>query len=191
MSRVVLIRHVETAMAGRFCGHSDPEPSLSGESQIFCMVKKVQTLGIQRIVSSDLRRTAHTARAIGERISVTVEFRPELREAHFGLWEGLSWNEIEKQFPAEAKCWAENFPLYASPGGEPYTKFTERIERALAQILTEARERTTAIVTHRGVLQYALPRFFGVAEADARTATADYGTIIVAQPSNSGWKIRP
>lgn len=191
MSRVVLIRHVETGMAGRFCGHSDPEPSLSGESQIICVVEKVQTLGIERIVSSDLRRAARTAIAIGQRISIPVEFLPEIREAYFGLWEGLSWNEIEKQFPTEAKRWAENFPLYASPGGEPYTKFTERIERALAQVLTKARERSTAIVTHRGVLEYALPRFFAVAETDARMRTASYGTVIVAESASDEWRAWP
>ncbi len=34
MSRVFFIRHAETEMAGRYCGHSDPELNAQGRAQL-------------------------------------------------------------------------------------------------------------------------------------------------------------
>jgi len=34
MSRVLFIRHAETEMAGRFCGHSDPDLNAQGQAQL-------------------------------------------------------------------------------------------------------------------------------------------------------------
>ena len=34
MSRALFIRHAETEMAGRFCGHSDPELNAHGRMQL-------------------------------------------------------------------------------------------------------------------------------------------------------------
>jgi len=33
MSRVLFIRHAETEMAGRYCGHSDPDLNAQGRAQ--------------------------------------------------------------------------------------------------------------------------------------------------------------
>lgn len=191
MNRIVLIRHVETAMAGRFCGHSDPEPNLSGERQIGSVVKQVASLGIERIYSSDLRRAAQTAAAIEKSIGIAVELRPRLREIDFGLWEGLSWEEIERRFPAEAKLWVEKFPLETAPGGEAYADFRTRVESELIPLLGEARNWTTAVVTHRGVLQYALTRFFDLTAQEARERTAPYGAVVVAIRGEDDWQVLP
>ena len=183
MRTIVLIRHVETAMAGRFCGQSNPEPNLSGERQIDSIVQKVESLGIERIYSCDLRRAAQTATAISQRIGLDVEFRPGLREIHFGLWEGLSWNEIEQRFPAEASQWVNDFPLCTAPGGEMYANFAARVRREFRSLLRETGNQTAAVVTHRGVLKYALREYFGVSDANAWEKTRFYGAVIVATRS--------
>ena len=72
MNTIVFIRHGETDMAGRFCGHSDPDLNPAGESQAIRVAEEAAMLGIERIYSSDLRRASRTAAAIAQRIGVGV-----------------------------------------------------------------------------------------------------------------------
>jgi len=180
MSAIVLIRHAETDIAGRFCGHSDPDLNSVGESQVIRLAEEVAMLGIEHIYSSDLRRASRTATAIGQRIGVDVNYLPGLREIHFGQWEGLSWQEIEDRFPDEAHQWLGEFPLRRAPGGEAYLAFTTRVEAAIEQLLSGATGGATAVVTHRGVMRHALTRFFGFSEEEAWSKTAPYGAIVTA-----------
>jgi alpha-ribazole phosphatase len=186
MSEAILIRHGETEMAGRFCGQSDPDLNPAGELQAERAAEEVAQMGVGRIVSSDLLRAARTATAIGKRIGLPVEFRRDLREISFGLWEGLAWDEIERRFPEEAAAWMSEFPLRSAPEGESYAAFTARIDAAIGAILAEAEGRTTAIVSHRGVMNYALTKFFGCSEGEAFAKTAPYGAAIVAAQGREG-----
>jgi broad specificity phosphatase PhoE len=180
MSCIVLIRHAETELAGRFCGQSDPDLNAAGERTLPSLAEEIAPLEIRRIYSSDLRRASRTAAAIGERIQVSVELRPGLREMHFGLWEGLSWAEIEQQYPHEAELWAREFPTRSAPRGESYRDFVTRVEAEFNMLVCENEGSARAVVTHRGVLQYALTRFFGFTEGDARLRTKRFGATILA-----------
>jgi alpha-ribazole phosphatase/probable phosphoglycerate mutase len=179
MSSLIFIRHGETAMAGRFCGHSDPELNPAGETQATRAAEEVAKLGVQRIYSSDLLRASQTATVVGLRIGVKVEVRRDLREICFGLWEGLNWPEIEDRYPAEAKRWLDEFPSHTAPCGEAYEEFTKRVDAAISALLQEAATQTTAVVTHRGVMRYALTKSFGFTEADAWSRTAPYGAVVI------------
>ena len=191
MSTLIFIRHGETDMAGRFCGHSDPELNSAGELQIACIAEEIAHLGIERIDSSDLLRAARTATVIAQRIGVDVETQKDLREIYFGLWEGLSWQEIEARFPLEAARWLQEFPMHSAPEGEAYADFTARIETAIEPLLREAVARTTAIVTHRGVMTYALTRFFGFSAEEAWTKTAPYGAVVIATVRRCDCEVLP
>jgi alpha-ribazole phosphatase/probable phosphoglycerate mutase len=192
MSTIVFIRHCETDMAGRFCGHADPELNVIGERQLTEVMKAIVPLGVQRILSSDLRRASRTACAIARHIGVNVELQPALREIYFGLWEGLNWKEIEYQFPQEADRWLREFPWQSAPKGEKYTAFTARIDAAIAPLLDEMTAcTTTAIVTHRGVMRYALTKFFGFSEAEAGRKTASYGALVTATVRSCNREVLP
>lgn len=185
MNTIVFIRHGETDMAGRFCGYSDPALNAAGERQAARLAEEVARMGIDRIYSSDLRRALQTATAVSQRIGVDVEVLAGLREIHFGLWEGLSWQEIQDQFPEDADRWLDEFPMRSAPEGEAYTAFTARIKATIAPLLDGAECMTTAFVTHRGVMRYALTEFFGFSEAEAWTKTAPYGAVVAFSSRNS------
>ena len=185
MSTLIFIRHGETDMAGKFCGHSDPELNAAGELQAVGVAEQVAALGIERIYSSDLLRAAQTAALLARRIGIEVELRENLREMYFGSWEGLSWQEIEARFPQESVRWLEESPLRSAPEGEAYSIFTARIDAAIEPLLRESQVRTIAVVTHRGVIQYALTKFFGFSEKEAWAMTAPYAAVVVAGSASS------
>jgi broad specificity phosphatase PhoE len=181
MNHLVLIRHVETDLAGTFCGHSDPDLNAAGEHRLRSLREEVASLGIELIYSSDLRRASRTAMAIGKHIGAPVELRPGLREIHFGLWEGLRWDEVLQRYPREAQLWASEFPTRRAPGGEAYRDFGVRIETEFRAVIDGRKSGArAAVVAHRGVMQYVLTRFFGFSADDARTQTESYGAIVIA-----------
>ena len=179
MSTIILIRHCETDLSGRFCGHSDPDLNPSGKREAIRVAEEVSKLNISRIFSSDLRRAVQTAKAIADRTEIEVDYDTSLREIHFGQWEGLTWHEIESRFAEEAAQWLRKYPLQGAPGGEDYAAFVSRAETAIAVLLREAQEATVAVVTHRGVMRHALINLFGFEESDASTRTAAYGSTVI------------
>jgi alpha-ribazole phosphatase len=189
--RIVLIRHAETDMAGRFCGHSDPELNAAGRRQAIRVADEISRLGVGRIYSSDLSRASQTAAAIAQRTGIAINYLGGLREIHFGQWEGLAWEEIEVRFPEEADLWLKEFPLRSAPGGEAYAAFTERVDTAISPLLREKGDITTAVVTHRGFMRYALTKFFGFAEAEAWTRTACYGAVVIASNHPCACEVLP
>jgi len=171
---------VETDLAGRFCGHSDPDLNAWGERRLRSVIEEVEPLGIARIYSSDLRRASRTATAISKQIGAPIELKSGLREIHFGQWEGLTWEQVQQRYPAEAELWASEFPERSAPCGEAYRDFLARIEAEFRNMIAQKRNAPLAVVTHRGVMQFALSRFFGFTRDEARKQTENYGAIVVA-----------
>jgi broad specificity phosphatase PhoE len=184
MREVVLIRHAETDLAGKFCGCSDPGLNAAGQDHLRSIVDELASRGITRIYSSDLSRASRTAIAIRERISAPLELRSGLREIHFGLWEGLTWEEVQQRYPTEAQLWVREFPARSAPEGEAYLDFVARVEAEFKRVIAQQSNAPLAVVTHRGVMQYALTRFFRFTEDEARKQTENYGAIVVATPED-------
>ncbi len=179
MSSLILIRHPATSMAGCFCGHADPDLDAAGEQQVGDILERIRDFPIQRLYSSDLRRARKLAEAIAAERGLTVEVDSALREIHFGDWEGLLWAEIEDRFPKAAGEWMRDFPARPAPGGEDYREFELRVSDALNAIIRQPALVPVAVVTHRGVMHYALTHLFSVSDPEAWQQTAQYGAVVV------------
>jgi alpha-ribazole phosphatase/probable phosphoglycerate mutase len=178
VKHLLLIRHAETDMASRFCGHSDPELNQRGRLQLAGVVDRLSEYAIRRIYTSDLRRARQTAEAIASHFGIGFEVRPGLREIHFGLWEGLSWSEIEASDPVLAKSWAERYPNSTAPGGESLQQFERRVRAESAFLFAAATECPIAVVAHAGFMRVLLTNFYGVLEEESWKLTKEYGSVV-------------
>lgn len=184
MKRLILIRHAETDMAGTFCGHSDPPLNRRGREQLATLDAAFANREIDYIVSSDLVRAQQTAAALQSQHSIPVITDRELREIYFGVWEGLSWHEIESRFPDESLAWLQHFPEQPAPGGERYAEFCSRVKAALDRAVAGAGQ-NVAIITHAGVIRVALQHLMEYSYADAQERHIGYGTWFVHEVSNT------
>lgn len=178
MKHLLLIRHAETDMAGRFCGHSDPELNGRGYQQLAGVVDRLSEYAIRRIYTSDLRRARQTAEAIASHFGIGFEVRPGLREIYFGQWEGLSWSEIEACDPVLAKSWAERYPNSTAPGGESIQEFERRVHAEGVFLFAAATEYPVAVVAHAGFMRVLLTNLYGVLEEEAWKLTKEYGSVV-------------
>ena len=177
MSRVLWIRHAETEMAGRFCGHSDPDLNAQGQAQLARLAQLLSTEKIEEIYSSDLRRAQSTAQVIAAGRNIPLTLRPALREIHFGQWEGLTWAEIEHRDPAYARKWVDGYPHLPAPAGESFPGFKARVLDQVCQLIDRDAE-PIAVVTHAGVLRVVLRHLHGCSEQEAWQQTQQYCCVV-------------
>jgi alpha-ribazole phosphatase len=177
MSRVFFIRHAETEMAGRFCGHSDPDLNAQGQAQLGRLAQVLSTEKIGKIYSSDLRRAQSTAQAIATGRNIPLTLRPALREIHFGKWEGLTWTEIEHIDPAYARKWVNGYPHVPAPAGETFRNFETRVLEEVNDLIGRT-DRSVAVVTHAGVLRVLLRHLHGCSEQEAWQQTKQHCCVV-------------
>jgi broad specificity phosphatase PhoE len=177
MSRALFIRHAETEMAGRFCGHSDPELDAQGRMQLTPLAHLLSGEPIDIVYSSDLRRASATAQAIAAVREIPQVVRPALREIDFGQWEGLSWEQIEQLDPAYARKWMGRYPHLAAPSGESFQAFEARVLEEV-KFLLDSNRGPIAVVTHGGVLRVVLRHLCGQSDEEAWQQTRAHCCIV-------------
>jgi broad specificity phosphatase PhoE len=114
----VLVRHASAEGQGDFLGQRDAPLSALGRRQLPALVTRLRRFQVDAIYCSDLSRTRATAMEIARRRSLAPDVRAQLREMHFGRWEGLSWDEVAEQFPVIARRWVSGRSAPTVPGGE-------------------------------------------------------------------------
>ena len=174
MDSLLFIRHAETDLAGRFCGHSDPPVNKRGHRQIRDLLRKLEGKSIDAIYTSDLSRAQTTADAIAEVHGNSPVVISGLREISFGEWEGLSWDEIEFRDADYARRWSKAFPELPAPGGELFAMFQSRVLAEVKKLLSMPKQGCAAVVTHRGVMCVVLCSLCGLDEEQAWAQTKAY-----------------
>jgi broad specificity phosphatase PhoE len=161
-ARLILVRHGETdgESSIRYHGRTDVALSELGRAQMRRAGRAIETLHGGRtfahVFSSPLVRASEGARIVaGDSIPlVTID---EFAEVHFGLFEGLTADEIRERYPDEFARWNADrlAPSYAYPEGESRADFTNRVERGLERVLTmwTPRDDDALLIAHRGVIR--------------------------------------
>ncbi len=77
---------------------------------------------------------------------------------HFGLFEGLTADEIRERYPDHFAAWDADrlAPDYTYPEGESRAAFAARVERGLDRLLavwTPSSHQDALLVAHRGVIR--------------------------------------
>ncbi len=158
MTSLILVRHGETAWnrEGRIQGHSDSTLTPEGVSQAHAMGERLlrdrKTDLIDQVIASDLPRAAHTARLITAQTGHAVRINHDLRERAFGIAEGKTYEEIDRDHPEMFSRVRDTDPDFAVTGGESRNQFHQRVIGALQAIAQTHAGSRTLIVTHGGVL---------------------------------------
>ena len=96
MLKLYLARHGVTQWnsEGRLQGQTDTPLAPEGRDQARCLAHRLASEPVEAVYTSDLSRARETAEIIAEPHRLSVVVTPVLREAGFGLWEGLTETEI-------------------------------------------------------------------------------------------------
>ena len=154
MTDVILIRHGETDwnVQGRFQGQIDVPLNALGQRQAARMAERLAQERVDVFYCSDLLRTRQTAEPAALKLKLAAAPDAGLREQHFGILEGLSFDEVQAQHPQYLAEWLRHDPDYALPEGESVRSFHARVVGAVRSLAELHAGQTLAVVTHGGVL---------------------------------------
>jgi ribonuclease H / adenosylcobalamin/alpha-ribazole phosphatase len=148
---LVLLRHGETALTAqkRFSGiQQDLALTEGGHQQAAEAAAAFARRGdIEAIVASPLRRSRETADRVAATLGLPVEIDDDLRECDFGEWEGLTFAEVQRQWPDDLTAWLASTEV-APPKGESIAQVLARVRRSRARLLRRHPARTVLVVSH-------------------------------------------
>ncbi len=153
-TRFIIVRHGETEwnLQSRLQGHSDSPLTAAGLAQAEALARRLARESFSALISSDLARAYQTALSIAAATGHAVTPEPRLRERNFGEAEGLTYGEMDHQFPEVFSQVRETDPDYVVPGGESRNQLYRRVRDAFESLALEHPGACVAVVTHGGVL---------------------------------------
>jgi broad specificity phosphatase PhoE len=158
MKRLIIVRHGESEWNAdrRLQGRADIGLSARGRSQAEALRPTIAALSPDRAMTSTLRRARETAAIMG---FPDAEARDELCEIDVGDWTGQSIGDLVAQAPEAYRAWRAG--KFTPGGGEPWSDFLDRIDRATEELLGGP-ERAVLLVAHGGVLRALLERLLAL-----------------------------
>ena len=163
MGSILLARHGETAWnaIGRMQGHTDVELNDIGRTQARALAAQVAGAGLVAIWASDLARASETAAIVAAELALPPpRVDPDLRERRFGVFEGLTRDEIAARYPDAWRAWTAH--TQSPPGGEPRADAIARMGRAIARVHAESGG-PALVISHGGVMRLWLGDLLGAA----------------------------
>ena len=153
-TRFVLLRHGETHwnLESRIQGHEDSGLTPAGVAQARALAQRMKDEAFDVLIASDLGRAMSTALHIGEVTHHRVIPDPRLRERHYGDCQGLTYGELDHQYPDLFSSVREVDPDFPVPNGETRREFHDRIKAAFEALAREHVGKRVVVVSHGGVL---------------------------------------
>jgi probable phosphoglycerate mutase len=166
VTRLLLVRHGETTWnrEGRVQGWASTPLTGRGRDQARATGVYLREVGVDRLLSSDLRRAQETARLMREGtrsangdddqsgLDADLAFEQAWRERDFGDYQGLSVEAIADRHQGFAPD-RSLVAVEAVPGGESLADFCQRVVAGWESLLAGVDGETVAVVTHGGPLR--------------------------------------
>lgn len=161
--KIYFTRHGETLwnLDHRFQGWKDSELTENGVKRAELLGNRFKDIKIDKIFTSPLKRAKRTAYLIKGDKDVEVEEVYGLKEISFGEWEGMTTEEIREddRYVEELDNLFNRPYSYKSFGGENIKEFTERLFKAVDEIIKENSNKDILIVTHGMCVRYLIGYF--------------------------------
>jgi len=170
-------------------GQSDTQLSDAGRAQAAAVAARLASSGFAALYSSDLSRALDTARAVSQASGKPVVADARLRERVFGIFEGLTRDEIAARYPAELARFFTRDPDYVVPGGESMRAFHDRCLGCLVELAHRHSGEDVVVVTHGLVLDAIYRAAHGLAPEAERPVPLINASLNVFLRSGHDWQM--
>ena len=162
-TRLIVVRHAqsESNKAKFYAAAINVNLTEYGRMQAEKTAAFLREYPIDRAYSSPMVRVIQTAKPIIRGRNLELEIIPDLREIYGGAWEGLSYEEIEREYPVERDLWYHNFIYCICPGGDSVSDLYNRVRPAFEKIVADNYGKTVLVASHATPIRLMLTRFMG------------------------------
>lgn len=150
--RLIITRHGQTEwnIAKRTQGTTNTALNRKGKEQAKLLGDRLRGYKLDVIYTSPLDRAKTTAEIIQQRCGTKppLYVDHDLIEVQFGVWEGLTFEEIGQKYPEHLTIWRTRPDQCAVPNAESIGSIAMRCDRFIETILQKYRTDTVLVVTH-------------------------------------------
>jgi broad specificity phosphatase PhoE len=194
--RLIFARHGETAYnaEGRLQGQLDIPLNARGRDQARAVGQTLrarfgaeidQLETAEAFVASPLVRARETMEIARAAMGLSPGHYPldaALKELSFGVWEGLTWPDIEARYPKGVEARSKDKWRFAPPGGESYAMLAERLRPWLEGLSGDA-----FVVAHGGVARALMTLIARVAPLKAADTPIHQGRTLRFENGGCQW----
>lgn len=187
---IYLVRHGETEwnVSKVVQGQADSPLTYAARDRALALSPIIGRLAPEVIVCSDSGRAQNTAARLNDVAGADIELDVDLRERHFGIMQGMTFDEFAAKHPEIAeKC--KNDPGYAIEGGESPIEFEERCRACVRRIVQRHVGKRILVVTHGGVLSAVFRMVVGLDTASVRRFSIPNLAINLVTVNNDLWRL--
>lgn len=150
-----LLRHGPTQwnLDKKIQGHQDVPLGCAGVYKVQAWAEHLAPLQFDHIVTSPLSRALDTADIMGRALKIKHTCMEAFIEQDFGVWEGQTLNEIEKNSPGSVQAQESMGWQFTPPRGESRMAVYERASAALASVKIEFPNKKILIVSHNSLIK--------------------------------------
>lgn len=167
-TRIYLTRHGQTVTntEGRFCGHWETDLTEKGVAQARALGDRLKKVKFEAVYTSDYSRAMRTAALIASGNGVTTAVAdPDLRELHYGEWEGVKGGEVARKWRTQYRLMRREDPAWRPPGGETVAEVRERTRAAFDRIAANHEGKKVLVVSHGTALNCLISTLLGMSES--------------------------
>ena len=179
-TRVIYVRHGKTDFPTDriYCDdREDPPLNDDGIAQARAAGELLSSLSVDAIYASPSRRTRMTADQIARVAEAPVIEDVALHERRFGIWEGLYFEDIARQYAREYQLWRQDPVHYTPAGGETIDELLVRVTSTVQRIIKEHQGKTIVVVSHVGPIRVSLTAALKIPVQWYRQLRIDYGSL--------------
>jgi alpha-ribazole phosphatase len=176
-TRIHLIRHGQVAGHDqpRYNGQTDVALTDVGVEQYHLLKERLSDTKISACYTSDLSRCVTGAGIICSQYGIVPVQRQELRELNIGVWEGLTWQEIQTAWPEEWHARLKDLVNHRVPCGENLLDVQARVMPVIREVLERHAGQEILVVGHGGVNRIILLNAIGAPLAMMFNIEQSYG----------------
>ncbi len=148
--RFIFVRHGQSEgnLRNEFLGHTDLPLTELGHRQAECTAVYLESVPIDVIYASDLKRAYMTAEHIAEHKQLSIIADTAFREVYAGKWEGLTFTEIYENYRDDFDTWINDIGRARCTDGESVAELYGRIIAEVERLAELNEGQTVCVATH-------------------------------------------
>jgi broad specificity phosphatase PhoE len=127
-----------------------------GEEQALALAGYLRDKEFDAVYASPMRRVQQTLEPLRKNGVPSAKVLQALREVDFGVWTGLSWEQVQAKFKVSPYQWLDQLECGGIPEAECGPDFRARVEPSLRQIIEAHPGQQVAVACHGGVIRMML-----------------------------------
>ena len=179
---ITLIRHSSVAHPRGFCyGNLDVDVSDNFQKESSDLKVRLGNYKPDKIYSSPLQRCTKLSDVLFD----NYQTDERLKELNYGIWEGLTWEEINVP---ESSNWIFTYPSTVLENGESFEIQQKRVVECFNDITNTADKKITVVV-HGGVIRSLISHLLGISLLATKSFKIHYVSQVKFVKENDKWRM--